>query len=114
MSKISAKQFIMVNRATGEQIIGKNELLMRECASLTKIMTFYLSCQLCDKLNIDPSLTYFQISKKAARMIGTTANLVRDTWVTLQDLFYGMMLPSGNDSALAVAENLGLVYKLGY
>ena len=40
-------------------------------------------------------------------MIGTTANLKCGTWITLRDLLYGAMLPSGNDAAYTLAEVIG-------
>ena len=55
---------------------------------------------------------YVQVSKKAGRMIGTSANLQKNSWISLWDLMYGMMLPSGNDSALCVAENIGYIATL--
>ena len=42
-------------------------------------------------------------------MVGTSAGLKANYWITLQDLLYGVMLPSGNDAAYAVAEYLGFV-----
>ena len=33
-------------------------------------------------------------------------------WIKLIDLFYGMMLPSGNDASLVLAENCGLILQL--
>jgi len=36
-------------------------------------------------------------------MIGTTANLKPGSWIILQDLLYGTMLPSGNDAAYTLA-----------
>jgi len=36
--------------------------------------------------------------------MGTSANLVENAWMSVQDLLYGMMLPSGNDAALALAK----------
>ena len=33
--------------------------------------------------------------------------------MSILDLLLGMMLPSGNDSAMCIAENIGLIYKLG-
>lgn len=113
MAQISAKQCILVDRLTGQTILNKNSSVMRECASLTKIMTAHLALQIADRLGFDITLVYLQVSKKSARMIGTSANLVKDSWLSLKDLLYGMMLPSGNDAALAVAENLGLCNRLG-
>lgn len=40
-------------------------------------------------------------------MIGTTANLKSGSWITLRDLLYGAMLPSGNDAAYCLAEVVG-------
>ena len=40
-------------------------------------------------------------------MIGTSANLKQDRWVSVQDLLYGTMLPSGNDAAYLLAEYIG-------
>ena len=46
-------------------------------------------------------------------MSGTTANLQEGMWISLKDLFYGLMLPSGNDASIVIAENVGaLIYLL--
>jgi D-alanyl-D-alanine carboxypeptidase len=46
---------------------------MRECASLTKMMTVHLALMLCERLGLEVGLTWLQVSKKSARMIGTSA-----------------------------------------
>ena len=43
-------------------------------------------------------------------MIGTTANLKAHSWLTLKDLLYGAMLPSGNDAAYTLAEVIGYLF----
>ena len=48
-----------------------------------------------------------KISKVVARRGGTTANLRDGDILTLEQLMYGMMLPSGNDAAYAIAEYFG-------
>lgn len=48
-----------------------------------------------------------RVSEVASKIIGTTANLKAGTWITLRDLLYGMMLPSGNDAAYVLAETIG-------
>ena len=53
--------------------------------------------------------TYFRITEWAAKTAGTTANLVGNTWMSVEDLLYGLMLPSGNDAAMVLAENIGAV-----
>lgn len=47
-------------------------------------------------------------------MIGTSAGLKPNYWITLHDLLYGVMLPSGNDAAYSVAEYLGFVLMKSY
>lgn len=40
-------------------------------------------------------------------MTGTSAELEPKEWLTIEDLLYGLMLPSGNDAAMVLAENFG-------
>ena len=42
-------------------------------------------------------------------MIGTSANLIENDVLSLHDLFYGLMLPSGNDAAVVISEMVGLL-----
>ena len=45
-------------------------------------------------------------------MIGTSAQLLEGDTLTVNELMYGMMLPSGNDAAYALADHIGgLIYK---
>jgi len=44
-----------------------------------------------------------RVSKGAACMIGTSANLPYGYWIRLIDLLYALMLPSGNDAACLIA-----------
>lgn len=50
-----------------------------------------------------------RITKAAASQTGTTANLKSGDKISLMDLLYGMMLPSGNDAAFAIAEYFGKI-----
>jgi D-alanyl-D-alanine carboxypeptidase (penicillin-binding protein 5/6) len=74
-----------------------------EIASLTKIMTMIVCLKLCEKFEVDMSTTYFRASVGACSVRGTSAGLSGKEWVTVEDLMYGMMLPSGNDAALVLA-----------
>ena len=47
------------------------------------------------------------ISSESASMGGTTATLKAGEVYSVHDLLYGMLLPSGNDAAAALAEYLG-------
>jgi len=44
-----------------------------------------------------------RVSKGAASMIGTSANLPYGYWIRLIDLLYALMLPTGNDAACLIA-----------
>ena len=74
-------------------------------ASLTKMMTALVSLELAQEMRLDIRSTYFKVSMKAATTIGTTANLVDGQVVSIWDLLHGLMLPSGNDAAVVLAEN---------
>lgn len=71
-------------------------------ASTTKIMTAYLALKYGD-IN-----DYVTVSKNAVNVPSdsSTAHLKKGDVLTLKDLLYGLMLPSGNDSAIAIAEHI--------
>ena len=48
------------------------------------------------------------VSEFATQVNGTSSNLQLGDTLTLLDLLHGLMLPSGNDAALAIAENFGV------
>jgi len=76
-------------------------------ASLTKIMTCLLSCQLLDRFQQDPETLTFTVTKFAARICGTHSGLRENEVVRVIDLLYGLMLPSGNDCAIVLAHGFG-------
>ena len=51
--------------------------------------------------------TFFEVSYLGASVGGTTASLRVGDQLTLKNLLFGMMLPSGNDAAVTIAENFG-------
>jgi D-alanyl-D-alanine carboxypeptidase len=67
---------------------------------MTKIMTSYCVFQLLEEFASEVSLeSVVTVTPSAARMNGTSANLLSYDKVTVKDLLHGMMLPSGNDAA---------------
>ena len=78
-------------------------------------MTCYLCLLLSQSLSLAPD-TLIPVSAKAAAITGTTAELTQGDRVRLGDLVYGLMLPSGNDAAYALAEFFGrlLACKKGF
>lgn len=73
-------------------------------ASLTKIMTSVVVLQLCTEYKMNVNKVWFKVSNLAANITGTSANLIENQRVTISDLLYGLMLPSGNDAAIVLAE----------
>ena len=104
---VTAKSWVVADGNTGEVIFGHCETEKREIASLTKIMTAYTALMLTKRFNIDLASTKVQIPGKASSLCGTTACLGEGDTVSMHDLLYGMMLPSGNDAAQSIAECCG-------
>ncbi|NLG11143.1 MAG: D-alanyl-D-alanine carboxypeptidase [Coriobacteriaceae bacterium] len=69
-------------------------------ASITKIMTALTAV---DSVDLETEMT---VSSNAAAVGGSTAELRAGYTTTLQTLLYGLMIPSGNDAAVAIAENI--------
>lgn len=63
-------------------------------------------------MGVQISNTYAEVSFQASAMGGTSACLQRGDIISIEDLYYALMLPSGNDAAVAFAENFGL-YAMG-
>ena len=89
--------------------LGFRSDVKREIASITKVMTAICTIEICEKYKINTKTTYFKITDWAADTPGTTANLLENAWISVEDLLYGLMLPSGNDAAVCLCENLGAV-----
>ena len=72
-------------------------------------MTCYLCLLVCKKYKVKPDEMSVRVSDRAAEMPGTSAELQAGDILTLNDLLYGLMLPSGNDASVAVAETTGKI-----
>ena len=99
--EVSAKACIMIEAVTGNVIYEKNSHDRLPMASTTKIMTTILSLESGD---LD---TQFTVDSNAIKVEGSSMGLLEGDIVTKRALCYGMMLPSGNDSANATAIKLG-------
>lgn len=98
---INSRAAIVIDRTTHTMLYGKNENTQRKMASTTKIMTATI---VLEKANLNDIVT---ISKKSAGTGGSRLGLKTDDKVTVHDLLYGLMLCSGNDAAVALAEHVG-------
>ena len=98
-----------VNKLT--HVSSKNLDHKLEIASMTKIMTAYTCCRIMfgdmQAVNINPKKVYFRASHLACKICGTTAQIKEGLRYSIYDLLIGLMLPSGNDAALVLAENFG-------
>ena len=96
--KINSRSAVVIDRKSKNIIYGKNENVKKAMASTTKIMTAMVVIQNTNLNNI------VEISKKAAGTGGSRLGLKAGDKVTVKDLLYGLLLRSGNDCAVALAE----------
>ena len=85
----------------------------REIASLTKIMTCYVVLLLLKRFDLDEKKHYIEVSDLAASTSGTSAELKTGDIMSVWDLLHGLMLPSGNDAAIVLAEHFGCMLLAG-
>jgi D-alanyl-D-alanine carboxypeptidase (penicillin-binding protein 5/6) len=97
----SAKSAILIEQESGRILFEKNAYTPMRIASITKIMTAILAVE-SGKMNDDVT-----ISERAAGTEGSSLYLEEKQKVKLRDLVYGLMLRSGNDAAVAIAEHVG-------
>ena len=79
-----------------------------EIASLTKLMVAFTCLHLAWWWGINLEETTVEVPYICSQIIGTSANLKPGDILTLQNLMYGMMLPSGNDAAFLLAWYFGI------
>mmetsp|Transcript_4539 Transcript_4539/g.6853 ORF Transcript_4539/g.6853 Transcript_4539/m.6853 type:complete len:337 (+) Transcript_4539:13-1023(+) len=103
---VSAKAWAIADAKTGLVVKGNNETKVKEVASLTKIMTCLLSIKLCEQYEISLQ-EVITVSKYASQTNGTSARLRENEQLSIYDLLHGLMLPSGNDAAVCLAEYFG-------
>src|SRR4051812_5506944 len=101
---ITAATAIVINRDSGAVIGSKSPDTLRPNPSTTKMMTALIAIER-NAANLDAIVG--PISAKAADTYGSTMNLNAGDSVSLRDLLYGLMLPSGNDAGVAIAEWIG-------
>lgn len=80
---------------------------VRQIASLTKLMTAFTVVNLCNTYGVKVRDYKIKIEEEAAFMEGTSANLRKGDELKIIDLLYGLLLPSGNDAGVALAQYFG-------
>lgn len=91
------------NLASGSVAYAKNLYEHLYPASTTKILTAYVTLKYCEDLDV-----YVTVSEKAVDQApdSSVCNLKAGDVIKLRDLLYGLMLRSGNDAAVAIAEHV--------
>lgn len=102
---IAASSYILIDATTGQVIVEKNSEEALPPASLTKIMTAYIVAEEIISGNLSLS-DEVHISEKAWRMEGSKMFVGVDTQVSVEDLLRGIIIQSGNDASVAMAEHI--------
>ena len=100
--EITARSVYMINADNGEVIYSKNPDDSSAMASTTKMMTALLVMENCPDL--DSPVT---ISKRAVEVGESSVWLQEGETLTVRELLYGLLVQSGNDAAVALAEYQG-------
>jgi len=102
---IAAKSYILQDFASGKIIAASNSEQRLPPASITKLMTAYVVSHELEAGNIALS-DDVRISEKAWRMVGSRSFIEVNTKVSVEVLLRGMIIQSGNDAAVALAEHI--------
>jgi hypothetical protein len=103
-AQISSQAAVVMDAKTGAVLFGKNARRRVAMASCTKMVTAILALErgrLDDRVTVDVDGL-----KMAIEMESTVMGLHPGDTVTLETLLYGLMLPSGNDAAVAIAKHI--------
>ena len=97
---VAAKGAVLIDGASGRVLFGQNENARYPMASTTKVMTTLLALE---NAPLDARVT---AGKNAAGVTGTSLYLSEGETLSMEHMLYGLMLRSGNDAAVAVAEHI--------
>ncbi len=102
---LAASSFYLLDFESGHVLAEKNPDQRLEPASITKLMTAYL----VDRALLDGDITLDElvtVSKKAWRMKGSLMFIEVGEKVSVEDLLKGLIIQSGNDASVALAEHI--------
>ncbi len=100
LPNVTARSAVVMEARTGRVLYSRNMKAMRFPASTTKAMTLIVALE---KGNLDDIVT---VSGNAAGTEGSTLWLEEGKKIRLEDLLYGIIMRSGNDGTVAVAEHI--------
>lgn len=97
---LNSRSCVVMDRLSKNILYGKNETNKVKMASTTKIMTAIVVLENC---SLDETV---EVSQKASNTGGSRLGLKTNDKITIRDLLYGLMLRSGNDAAVCLAETV--------
>ncbi|HEX5314126.1 MAG TPA: D-alanyl-D-alanine carboxypeptidase family protein [Gammaproteobacteria bacterium] len=102
---LSAASYVLMDYRTGQILAARDADAHRAPASTTKLMTAYVVFQdlAAGHIRLD---TPFTVSENAWREIGSRMFIKLGSQVSVNELLQGMLIPSGNDAAMALAEGV--------
>ena len=103
--EIGAANYLLIDFQSGDELAAKNAHQKIEPASITKIMTAFVIYQELEKGNISLDDKVL-VSKKAWKMKGSRMFIKVGEKIKLSKLLHGMIIQSGNDAAVALAEHV--------
>ena len=101
--KINASSYLVMDYNSGDMMVSEDPDKRLEPASLTKIMTVYVAAHelAAGTIHMNDKV---HVSEKAWRMPGSRMFIKVNTDVTVSDLLHGILVQSGNDASVALAE----------
>jgi D-alanyl-D-alanine carboxypeptidase (penicillin-binding protein 5/6) len=104
--EIAARSYLLVDVTADQVLAGKDIDTAVEPASLTKLMTAYLVFDALHSKKLDLKQT-LPVSERAWKMPGSRMFIDPKMMVPVEDLLKGMIVQSGNDATMALAEGVG-------
>ena len=103
--QLGVKGYILIDHATGDIVAESNPDEILEPASLTKLMTAYTVFKALEDelISLDEEV---RVSERAWGTEGSRTFIEIDTPVSVEDLLQGMIVQSGNDASVALAEHV--------
>ncbi len=99
--KVSARNAIAIDAESNQVLWNQNAYEIVPMASTTKILTALIAINYGD---LDRKVI---ISKNASSIRGSTVGYSAGEEITMRELLFGLMFRSGNDAAIAIAEDIG-------
>ncbi len=104
--EVAAKAYMLVDVTSGQVLAARDPDKPVEPASLTKLMTAYIvfDALRAGKIKLDQT---FEVSERAWKMPGSRMFIEPGMQIPVEDLLKGMIVQSGNDATVALAEGVG-------